>query len=56
MERTVTRTRQLAKRQRTWFRHQARVEWVDVKDGDPVDSIAERVQELWGKYGSARLA
>ena len=56
MERTMTRTRQLAKRQRTWFRHQARVEWVDVKDGDPVDSIAERVQELWGRYGSARLA
>jgi len=30
VERTIIRTRRLAKRQRTWFRHQANVDWLEV--------------------------
>jgi len=56
MARTAARTRQLAKRQRTWFRHQARVEWVDVGASDPVASVARQVQQIWRTYGSAELA
>jgi tRNA dimethylallyltransferase len=32
--RTNARTRQLAKRQRTWFRHQLRAERIDAASGD----------------------
>ena len=38
-----TRTRQFAKRQLTWFRHQARVEWVRVGPGDSAETITERL-------------
>jgi tRNA dimethylallyltransferase len=52
MERTVIRTRQLAKRQMTWFRHQARVEWIEVDAREAVGQIAERVLALWRKHGA----
>ncbi|MBI5397230.1 MAG: tRNA (adenosine(37)-N6)-dimethylallyltransferase MiaA, partial [Verrucomicrobia bacterium] len=38
-----TRTRQFAKRQLTWFRHQARVEWVRVAADGSAATIAERL-------------
>jgi tRNA dimethylallyltransferase len=38
-----TRTRQFAKRQITWFRHQARVEWVRVALDDSAEAIAGRL-------------
>jgi tRNA dimethylallyltransferase len=53
---TAARTRRLAKRQRTWFRHQARVEWVEVQPDDTVETISGRVREIWSNYGSARMA
>lgn len=53
---TVIRTRRLAKRQRTWFRHQAEVHWVDVEKGESLASLAERVRQIWGTHGTARLA
>lgn len=49
--RTVTRTRQLAKRQMTWFRHQARVEWIEVGRGEGPASVAEKVFNVWRTYG-----
>ncbi len=55
MERTVVRTRRLAKRQRTWFRHQARVEWIDVLPGAPVEETCERVVEHWRRHGATRI-
>ncbi len=51
IRKTVVRTRRLAKRQRTWFRHQARVEWVEVKPDATLSSIAGEVDERWGEYG-----
>ena len=56
MARTAVRTRRLAKRQRTWFRHQARVEWVDVRADDSVEMLANRVREVWRTHGSARMS
>jgi len=53
---TAARTRRLAKRQRTWFRHQARVEWIEVQPDEPVASLAERVREIWRTHGSASMA
>ena len=38
-----TRTRQFAKRQLTWFRHQARVEWTRVAAGEDAKAVAERL-------------
>ncbi len=54
-ERIVVRTRQLAKRQETWFRHQARAVWLDIDDNDPPDAVARRVLEIWRHYGPTTL-
>ncbi len=51
IQRTITRTRQLAKRQMTWFRHQARVEWVDVGQDEQVEEIAGKVLRQWRECG-----
>jgi tRNA dimethylallyltransferase len=54
MARTAARTRQLAKRQMTWFRHQANVTWVDAERG--VTAAAEAVRALWERHGPIRPA
>ncbi|MCX6899077.1 MAG: tRNA (adenosine(37)-N6)-dimethylallyltransferase MiaA [Verrucomicrobia bacterium] len=38
-----TRTRQFAKRQLTWFRHQARVEWIHVAANEDTKTIVEHL-------------
>jgi tRNA dimethylallyltransferase len=53
--RTVTRTNQLAKRQRTWFRHQIRVAWVPVERDNATDVLAEQVAAVWRENGSIQL-
>jgi len=53
---TAARTRRLAKRQRTWFRHQAQVEWIEVQPGETLESVAHRVRTVWRKHGSASMA
>jgi tRNA dimethylallyltransferase len=55
IERTAARTRQLAKRQMTWFRHQARVEWIEAGAGVSVEETGQRVLEAWGRSGPAPL-
>lgn len=55
-KRTVIRTQQLAKRQMTWFRHQANVAWVQVGDEDSLPVIAAKVWETWQRFGPAPLA
>ena len=47
-ERTVVRTRQLARRQETYLRHQFDVDWVQAAPGDAVETLAGRVAEKWG--------
>jgi tRNA dimethylallyltransferase len=55
MERTAARTRQLAKRQITWFRRQARVEWVDVGPGEDAAAVAEKVSNVWKTHGPTSI-
>ena len=57
VERTALRTRRLAKKQRTWWRHQARVEWVPgpVDEAD-VPRAARDVLALWRKHGKVPVA
>ena len=44
--RVATRTRQLAKRQRTWFRHQFSALTVEVEPTDTAESIADRIEAM----------
>jgi len=55
IERTAARTRRLAKRQRTWLRTQATVEWIDVTADSSTEEIAEAVQAHWDKYGPTKV-
>jgi tRNA dimethylallyltransferase len=48
-ERTVIRTRQLAKRQMTWFRTQLNVEWVDTQKFQGLEELASEVSNVWKK-------
>jgi len=55
MSRTVVRTRQLAKRQRTWFRHQVDVKWIDIRSGMHTREIARMVLDPWRQYGETEI-
>ncbi len=55
IERTSARTRRLAKRQRTWLRTQATVEWIDVTADSRMEEIAEAVQAHWDKHGRTKI-
>ncbi len=55
IHRTTIRTGQYAKRQMTWFRHQADVVWIDVAPNDSIERIAGRVQKVWASHGPAPL-
>lgn len=55
MQATIIRTRQLAKRQMTWFRHQLQVHWIDVGSDDDAESIANRVKAHWEKHAPSEL-
>ncbi len=54
-ERIVIRTRQLAKRQETWFRHQTQAVWLEIDDCDPPERIAQRVLDTWRQHGPTPL-
>jgi len=56
IERTVVRTRQLAKRQQTWFNHQANVVWIETEAATPVALTAERVAAHWREHGPVPVA
>lgn len=56
IERTIVRTRQLAKRQRTWFRHQNNVKWVSAPNtAIEVNRVADKIMEVWNEYGPAEV-
>ena len=56
MEVTVKRTCQLAKRQMTWFRNQANVEWVTIDSGMTTEQIARMVLDCWERNGATPIA
>lgn len=55
IRRTALRTGQYAKRQMTWFRHQADVVWIDVGPRDDVERLSGKVQAIWHTHGPAAL-
>jgi tRNA dimethylallyltransferase len=51
-ERIAARTRQLAKRQRTWYRHRTSVEWIDgPADEADIPRAASAVATHWSLHG-----
>lgn len=52
---TIQRTRQLAKRQLTWFRHQADLTWVEITAATSVTDMAVSVQAQWERHGPTPL-
>jgi len=52
---TTRRTYQLARRQMTWFRNQANVDWIDVEIGMDAATIARSIKESWRKHGAAPI-
>ncbi|MDF7808325.1 tRNA (adenosine(37)-N6)-dimethylallyltransferase MiaA [Pontiellaceae bacterium B12219] len=50
-EKTVIRTRQLAKRQMTWFRNQLNIEWINTADFQTLENLAEAVSNAWKQTG-----
>ena len=55
IRRTALRTRQYAKRQLTWFRHQADVTWIEVGPRDDTERLAGKVRKAWNTLGPAAL-
>lgn len=55
LARVAARTRQLAKRQRTWFRHQFDATPIPVAVGDTAESVAGRIAALSGDRAFAIL-
>ena len=51
----AVRTGQYAKRQMTWFRHQADVVWIDVGPRDDVERLSGKVRQVWNVHGPAAL-
>lgn len=51
MATTAVRTRQLAKRQMTWFRHQCNVEWLAVDAAMTIADMAAAVRADWQMHG-----
>ncbi len=47
MERTVIRTRQLARRQETYLRHQFDITWLHVTPADTLDGLMHRLETAW---------
>ncbi len=56
IEQTAMRTRRLAKRQMTWFRHQAHVHWIRINPGTSRREVAEHVRKIWSVHGPTPLA
>jgi tRNA dimethylallyltransferase len=54
-EKIIIRTRQLAKRQETWFRHQAKAHWLSITEHETPEMIAQRVLDLWRTYGPTSI-
>jgi len=53
-EKILVRTRQLAKRQDTWFRHQATPLYVPIAES--AEATAARVEEVWRRHGPWQVA
>jgi tRNA dimethylallyltransferase len=55
-EKTALRTRQLAKRQMTWFRHQLKVAWIEADQFPDIGQLADKVYNACKTSGPVPLA
>ncbi len=55
IERIAARTRQLAKRQETWLRHQFDTHWIEISIDDSAPEIAAKVAEQWRQHGPTKI-
>ena len=55
-EQTMIRTRQLSKRQMTWFRHQLKVTWIETADYPNLGQLADKVYNACKEGGLVPLA
>jgi tRNA dimethylallyltransferase len=55
-ERTIIRTRQLSKRQMTWFRHQLNVQWIESAGYPDIGQLANKVYNVCKESGPVPLA
>jgi len=46
IKRLSTKTRHFAKRQLTWWRQDARIQWIDISENDLADDVADRIMEI----------
>jgi tRNA dimethylallyltransferase len=46
-EQMILRTRQYAKRQMTWFRHQLPTRWIEAAPDEPATHLADRLEKIW---------
>jgi tRNA dimethylallyltransferase len=54
IEKTIVRTRRLAKKQRTWFRHQANMDWVDTTCLT-LEQTADIILQKWSLHGRTAI-
>lgn len=54
-EKTIIRTRQLAKRQMTWFRNQLNIDWIETADYPDIKQLAEVVSLAWKRIGATSV-
>ena len=47
IERIITRTRQFAKRQMTWFNAEDYIDWVDLESDDKPEDVAEKILSMF---------
>ena len=55
IEKTIIRTRQLAKRQMTWFKNQMNVRWINVTNIFKVEDIVCKIEEEWKEIGPTKI-
>ncbi len=49
IELVKSRTRQFAKRQLTWFRRHGNMEWIELKPGEPLEIVSQKITESISK-------
>lgn len=54
-ERTIIRTRQLARRQETWLNHQLAVDWITPQPDASLDSLVTDVLAYWREHGATSI-
>lgn len=50
VEQTALRTRQLVKKQLTWFRNKMEITWVDWNGQESIECLAEKFTDVWAKH------